>query len=178
MTALLTTTEVASLTGLDERRIRKDVEYGLLPSPPRFDFAAVVYFRALARLGFEIRRRDRKQLLESIRRALDSTPPPTSVPIGTSALLKLAEVAAEVRDRISRFERWKAKLVTDDKVLGGETTFPQSRLAVRQIGSMLVRGVSTEEIREDYPYLTDEDLEFARLFTVAYPRLGRPPKAA
>lgn len=39
---------------------------------------------------------------------------------------------------------------------------------------MLGRGAATDEVREDYPYLTERDVEFARLFAVAYPRLGRP----
>jgi uncharacterized protein (DUF433 family) len=33
---------------------------------------------------------------------------------------------------------------------------------------------TTEEIREDYPHLSDEDIEFAKLYTAAYPKVGRP----
>ena len=40
---------------------------------------------------------------------------------------------------------------------------------------MLERGESPEIVREGYPYVTAEDLEFARLFVRAYPRVGRPP---
>ena len=59
------------------------------------------------------------------------------------------------------FERWRAKLVVDDRVLGGEPVFPKSRLAVRHIGGMLLRGASRDEVREDYPYLDAIDLDFA-----------------
>ncbi|MCK6576113.1 DUF433 domain-containing protein [Myxococcota bacterium] len=52
--------------------------------------------------------------------------------------------------------------------------FPGSRLAVRHIGEMLARGADPAEVREDYPELTERDIEFARLFAVAYPRIGRP----
>ncbi len=51
-----------------------------------------------------------------------------------------------------------------DDVLGGEPTFPNTRLAVRHIGGMLLKGGSVEEIREDYPYFDETDLEFAKLF--------------
>jgi uncharacterized protein (DUF433 family) len=64
------------------------------------------------------------------------------------------------------FERWRAKLVVDDRVLGGEPVFPKSRLAVRHIGEMLLRGVSRDEVREDYPYLEGIDLDFAVRFVL------------
>ena len=56
MPQALSTTEVVALTGLEERRVRKDVEYGVVEakSPPRFELPDVVYFRALAELGIEL----------------------------------------------------------------------------------------------------------------------------
>jgi uncharacterized protein (DUF433 family) len=39
---------------------------------------------------------------------------------------------------------------------------------------MLLRGASIKEVREDYPYLKDEDIEFAPVYARAYPRMGRP----
>jgi hypothetical protein len=44
----LTPSEVVALFGLDERRVRKDVEHGVFDrgkSPPRFALAEVVYLR-------------------------------------------------------------------------------------------------------------------------------------
>ena len=64
--------------------------------------------------------------------------------------------------------------MTNEGVLGGEPTFPQSRLAVRHVGGMLLKGASKDELLDDYPYLTDVDIEFAPLYTRAYPRVGRP----
>jgi uncharacterized protein (DUF433 family) len=52
--------------------------------------------------------------------------------------------------------------------------FPKSRLAVRHVGGMLLRGASVDEVREDYPNLKDEDIEFSTIFMRAYPRVGRP----
>jgi uncharacterized protein (DUF433 family) len=45
--------------------------------------------------------------------------------------------------------------VTDIKIMGGETVFPNSRLTVRRIGLLLQNGESIDEIKEDYPYLCD-----------------------
>jgi len=64
--------------------------------------------------------------------------------------------------------------VPNEAILGGEAVFPKSRLAVRQVGGMLLGGASPKDVLQDYPYLTDQDLEFAPIFTKAYPRMGRP----
>ena len=170
----LTSAEVAALTGIDERAVRKDVEHRIFgsASPPRFALPAVVYFRTIARLGLQLGTRDRKRLYRAIAEGLAAHK--TIIEIGSVAELKLASVKKEVEQSLERFTKWKRRLVTDDRVLGGEPVFPRSRLAVRQIGGMLLRGAPPDEIQEDYPYLTDEDIEFAKLFTLAYPRLGRP----
>ena len=70
--------------------------------------------------------------------------------------------------------RARSLAASDPEILGGEPVFAKSRLAVRQIGAMLLRGASIDDVRDDYPYLTDEDIEFAKLYAEAYPRVGRP----
>ena len=170
----LTAAEVAALTGLDERTVRKDVEHGIFgaANPPRFSFPVVVYFRALVLLGLQLGTKDRKWLYRVIVDGLAARR--STIEIGSVAELKLGSVKKQVEERLDRFTAWKHRLVNDDHILGGEPVFPGRRLAVRQIGAMLVRGASPEDIREDYPYLTDEDIDFAKLFAIAYPRVGRP----
>jgi uncharacterized protein (DUF433 family) len=45
---------------------------------------------------------------------------------------------------------------------------------VRHIGGLLLRGTAPAEIHDDYPYLKDEDIEFAKMYALAYPPMGRP----
>ena len=66
--------------------------------------------------------------------------------------------------KLDRFAGWKKKIVQDPNILGGEPVFPNTRTSVRHIGGLLLRGVSEQEVREDYPPLADEDFEFAVLF--------------
>jgi uncharacterized protein (DUF433 family) len=61
-------------------------------------------------------------------------------------------------------------------VLSGEPVFRGTRLSVRHIGGMALNGVPTEEIREDYPYLSDEDIAFATIYARMKPAPGRPAK--
>jgi uncharacterized protein (DUF433 family) len=172
----LTVTEVAALAGLDEGRVRKDVEHGLFgaTSPPRFGFPAIVYFRTIAVLGVQLAVDDRKRLYALIGKALRGPKPATTIELSPVLEVKIGATTNEVRTTLEHFEAWQKKLVIDDEILGGEPVFPRSRLAVRQIGGMLLRGAKVEEVREDYPALKGEDIEFAKLYTVAYPRMGRP----
>jgi uncharacterized protein (DUF433 family) len=173
MAASLTATEVAALSGLDEGRVRKEVEHGIF-SGPTFTPRDLVYFWALRRLGIELGVEDRRKLHDLILAALVAVP---LRPVELSPLLEIRvdRAAKDAEGRLGRFEAWKRKrVVTDEKVLGGEPTFPKSRLGVRHLGGMLLRGARPEEVREDYPYLTEDDIEFAPVFTRAYPRMGRP----
>ena len=169
----LTATEVAALAGIDEGRVRKEVENGLFASPT-FTFGDLVYFCALAVLGVQLGVDDRRRFHALIAKAMDARRPPSRVEFGDVLEIRLGRVAEDAGNKLSRFEAWKKKLVTDEKVLGGEPVFPKSRLAVRHVGGMLLRGASPAEVREDYPYLKAEDLEFAPVFARAYPRMGRP----
>jgi uncharacterized protein (DUF433 family) len=170
----LTTTEAAALTGLDERTVRKDVEHGILNagSPPRFAEVALVYLRACASFTFHLNAQDRRRLYAVIADALERRL--AHLDLGPGWSLDVATIAADLRQRVAEFEAWRETIVTRDDILGGEPVFPGSRLAVRHIGEMLARGADPAEVREDYPYLSERDIEFARLFAVAYPRVGRP----
>ncbi len=170
----LTTTEAAALTGLDERAVRKDVEHGILDagSPPRFAEVALVYLRACASFTFHLGAQDRKRLYHDIADALETGR--VRLDLGRGWTLDVAAVATDLRHRVAEFEAWREALVTRDDILGGEPVFPGSRLAVRHVGEMLARGADPAEVREDYPYLGERDIEFARLYSVAYPRIGRP----
>jgi uncharacterized protein (DUF433 family) len=176
MTLALTSNEVVALSGVDELRLRKDMEYGVIApsSPPRFELDVVVYLSALAKLPFDLGVADRRRLRETIANALSAGEPPALLELGEFVELRLRELVRQVVDRRARFEAWKKRLTTSSTILGGEPAFPGTRLAVRAIGSMVLRGVDREELREDYPQLGDEDLEYARMFVIAYPRRGRP----
>jgi uncharacterized protein (DUF433 family) len=172
----LTTAEVAALVGLDEKRIRKDVEHGFFgaKSPPRFAFPALVYCRAVARLGFDLGVADRRKVYRMVKFALSSGKRPEKVEVSPICEVNLGAVVEEMTDKLARFDAWKKQIVVDDRILGGEPVFPKSRLSVRHVGAMVLRGATVAEIREDYSYLTDEDIELAKLYIQAYPRPGRP----
>jgi uncharacterized protein (DUF433 family) len=176
MTTTFTTTEAAALVDLPERQIRKEFEHGLLSSKakPRLSFSSLVYLLTLKQIGLELGVADRKRLLKAVRNALAHGAQPEEVPLTTVLTLQIGTVVRDVESKVKAFETWKAKLVCDEAVLGGEPVFPRSRLAVRHVGAIAERGEPVERILEDYPYVTERDVEFARTFARAYPRAGRP----
>jgi uncharacterized protein (DUF433 family) len=179
----LTTAEVVALFGLSESQIRKDVEHGLfqapkVSSPPRFDLPHVAYFKAVAAMGLSLSVEDRRSLFAVIADALAKGEVPRRVPWREVVDLKLADIVRDVSARLRAFDRWKDTVETRDDVLGGEPTFRGTRLAVRHVGRMVINGVPAEEIQDDYPYLKPADIDFARLFALAYPPRGRPRREA
>ncbi len=169
-----TTSEVVALFDLDERRVRKDVEYGVLDvkSPPRFDLADVAYMLTMSRAHLDLGVSDRKMLYARIAQALATRR--FELELGAYLIVRLESVLHDIAARVDEFDAWVKRLVQDPHILGGEPVFPNSRLAVRHVGEMARRGGSVREILEDYPTLTEKDVEFARRFVTAYPRVGRP----
>lgn len=177
----VTATEASALLGLPELRVRKEIEHGLIKtaSPPRLAFEELVYLRSLLLLGLELSVPDRRKLHDRITAALSEDHLPEAVSVGRLLELRLKPLVRDVRLRVGAFTRWRDERVTSDPaILGGEPVFRGTRLSVRHIGAIAERGERLANILEDYPYLSRRDVEFARLFVRAYPRLGRPRESA
>jgi uncharacterized protein (DUF433 family) len=171
-----TPAEASAFSEIPVRRVHKELEHRIIDaatSPPRLSFSALVYLRALELIGLELPVQDRAEIYRLVAEAVRSAA--VSVQFARLLTLDVKPVVDELEDKVTRFQRWKKKLVTSDDIMGGEPVFPKRRLTVRRVGEMLERGESPDVVIEDYPYLTAEDLEFARLFVRAYPRVGRPP---
>jgi len=178
MALALSALEVAALVDLDEMKIRKDVEHGLFDEP-RFSIGDLVYFRLISLLGLQVSVEDRRRLHTLVEVAMRKKTTPKTIAVSSVTEVKVADVVAEMKDKLERFSAWKRrKVVEDPDMLGGEPVFRKSRTAVRAVGGLLLRGVPEREVREDFPHLTDEDFEFARLYAKAYPRMGRPREAS
>ncbi len=183
-----TPNEVAVLSGVPVRKIWKDIELKVIRPARRargahpkvwLTASDVLYFAAMAGMGIETGAKGRRKLYQGIMRALEEEPSRRKErPLALSRYLLLDIGAAErnLLGRLEKWSRWKGRLVRNPQILGGETVFPNSRLSVRHIGEILRQGESSAAIREDYPYLTDDDLEFARLYVDAEPAMGRPKR--
>jgi uncharacterized protein (DUF433 family) len=177
MNVIFTPAEAAALVQIPARRVYKELEYAVITpnaNPPRLTFAALVYLKALREVDFTFSV-DFRTLL--YKRLVDAIAHNTKqIEIARYFILQLDAISSELSELVSRFNLWKDNLVSDFDIMGGETVFPNSRLTVRHVGTMFERGESIEVIREDYPYLSEEDIEFSRIYVIAYPVIGRPKK--
>ena len=178
----LSPAEVSALLEVPERRVRKEIEHGLLPSPP-VDFQAAVYLWVVHSLNeLEPSVEWRRSLLTSIRNHLVHAPMssiPKELELVHGVSLHLRSLVEEVWERVFSFSRWcNGRVASDPEILGGEPVFLGSRLSVRRIGEAAERRGAIAGMLEDYPYLKAADIEFAKRFARAYPRVGRPRESA
>lgn len=178
-----TIAETAALIGLEERQIWNELEKRVIKtrrsgSEPRVTYAAFVYlawFRDAARTWpRSFSPALRAELVEAIADSIAEPTPPQQVTV--RGLLSISVTKAQSDwEKAARFRKWRDTIVTDNAIKGGEAVFPNSRVSVRHVGKLLQRGpAARREVGEDYPFLTDDDLEFAPIFVRASPRVGRP----
>jgi uncharacterized protein (DUF433 family) len=175
-----TPNEAAALTDVSEKQVRKDIEYRVIPAetPPRLPFASLVYLRALKLLEVQLVPHDRARLAQRLFDAMQQSDTIDMVEMGEVFAVRIGRIIKRLETKTHGFTQWKLSLVVDPNIMGGEPVFPKSRLTVRHVGGMLERGEAPEVIIEDYPYLTADDLEYARVYWNAYPRVGRPPASS
>jgi uncharacterized protein (DUF433 family) len=162
------------LIEISPKRIYKEIEHSIISfgTPDRLSFGTLVYLRALKEINFNFSVSYRIQLHQALQLAWAQQL--STLEFGKFFTLKVGEIGQELQTLVDRFEAWKSRLVCNPEILGGEIVFPNSRLSVSHIGGSLERGEALEILREDYPYLTDEDFDFARIYVKAYPKQGRP----
>jgi uncharacterized protein (DUF433 family) len=90
--------------------------------------------------------------------------------------IDIKKAAKDLAPRIDLYADGLTRIEEKEGVLGGEAVFKNTRLSVNHIGKMREGGEAIADIIEDYPYLHDDDIEFARLYFKAHPMLGRPPR--
>jgi uncharacterized protein (DUF433 family) len=85
-----------------------------------------------------------------------------------------------LRNRVSgnaaTFQWGRSRILSTPNILGGTPVFRGTRIPVDHIGELLRKGVSEEEILEDFPSLDPRDLEYSRLHARLGTRPGRPKK--
>ncbi|MBZ4375369.1 DUF433 domain-containing protein [Corallococcus sp. AS-1-6] len=190
----LSVEELAALAEVPSRRVWQELEEGILPGRAKgrtrhsFGPRDVFYLRLVRHLerALTLNQSARRELHEAISRVHDdrkSHPSSwrktdtgwefTSVQASFDARQPFAESVKKVR----LFIHGKRRIESRPDILGGEPVFKGTRIAVRHVGDLLLKGVPRAEVREDFPRLDDEDLTFAALFAQLPRPPGRPRKS-
>jgi len=175
-----TPTEAAAIINLPVRFVQKAIDEGPLRSARSnkgrtLDLEDLVFLYLIGRIdsGFvrvtsSAKRQLRKKLGKSLRAGTD-------LDIG-GCIFQLKSAFRAVRRRLSKLQKAKRMVVCDPEIRGGLPVIKGTRIGVYEIAAMLEQESNEAEFLEEYPSLKAEDLEFARIYSVAYPRRGRPPR--
>lgn len=183
--------EAAVLADMSEKAIRHEMARDIAkPARLRVGKAArrrltardVFYLNLVASLPVRLDPEDRRDLYAMITRGLREKgrwkarrdclrlAGPVDVEIDT------AKLRQDTENRLRLYRRGLRRIVSRPDLVGGEPVFTSTRISVRHIGLLAKKGVSPAEILEDYPALTVDDVEFARLYVDLRPDPGRPRK--
>ncbi len=174
--------ETAILSGAPEKAIRHELASRVVRAARsgrrrRFGPRDVVYFSLVNELPIDLDKGLRKELFELLafdreragrwRREAHRIVLEGEVPV----VFSMDELLKRVEGSVGSFLRGRARLVSRPEVLSGEPVFEGTRVAVRFVGERARKGEPVAVLLEDYPALSADDVEFARLFVA----LGRPP---
>lgn len=187
---LLSLKEVAAIVGVAEKDVRNEVAKRIIVVPYReprgersslrFDLHTTFCFYVVHRSPLPIPTADRISLYRLICSREAENGPWKRVHNGVchsgSLTLWLDTIFPLFRDEMLAYRRGARRTESHPQVLGGEPVFRGTRISVRHVGSMAVRGVPTEEILADFPALGPADVAFARIVAAMKPDPGRPAK--
>ena len=83
---------------------------------------------------------------------------------------------ARRRQRAQRVSGLAASNHGSPETMGGEPVFKGTRISVAHVGALASRGRPLQEILEDYPRLSEDDVRLAEIVFKMGPRPGRPRK--
>lgn len=174
-TARFTPSEAGYLLGRSARTINKAVDSGLVRARLRrrggrkirtLGTPELRFLRLVDQLKGDLTPTGRRKLYEAVRKlSLDVR----RVEVGP-LVVDLTETDREIERRLARLERVKALVELDE---AGEPVIRDVGVPVYALAA-LVEGESVEEVLEDYPRLTREQVEAAAEYAIAYPKRGRP----
>ena len=86
----------------------------------------------------------------------------------------VAPYVTEAFVRAREVDEAEALITQDPDVMGGMPCFAGTRVPVEIVLASLDEGMSQEEVRASYPFLTDAHVCAARVYAAVHPRRGRP----
>lgn len=190
--AVLSLREAVVLAEVPEKRVRKDIETGVLTHPfvSRIDGSKLCthwtfVFTLAAVYGNHYLTGGQRKLalakVDGFREASNSvwrcTPIKYSclhIELDKYLTLDVSKVFETVKPRVCLYTRGLGRIEEKGEILGGEAVFKGTRLSVAHIGKMFDKGETIENILDDYDYLTEDDVRFAQLYNRAHPPMGRP----
>lgn len=184
--------EAASIAGRSEFEIRKVLDADAVRSStptadhtPRYQFAAhdILYLKLINDLPLTLRKEDQNELWIVVLRKQGSAghwhwsdEDLVFDAKGVRLPVDVKRVRSSIARRLRTFLRGRDRVVSRPPVLGGGPVFRGTRILLAHIARLFAKGVPLEEIREDYPALSQCDLDYAVLVDRMDLRVRQPHK--
>ncbi|MBI2375838.1 MAG: DUF433 domain-containing protein [Deltaproteobacteria bacterium] len=148
----------------------------------RFSEDDALFFALRDAIPFDIDVKDQRALYTLVVRHKENTSgwklvDEETLELGTDRLrvsVDFSRIRRELKRRFDLLAKRETRIVSRMDTLGGEPVFAGTRVAVRHVGLLMLRGVPMEEMRVDFPRLKEEDFELAKLLAMIGPKPGRP----
>jgi uncharacterized protein (DUF433 family) len=171
-----TALEKKSVTPSHKQRAGKAIRH-------RFSAGDVLFVKLLAEFPFPLSKQDKQSLAQILahgnRQASRWSLQGADV-VYRSGDMQVFLECKPFRQKIDRnlaaFRWGKRRIVSSPDVLGGEPVFRGTRIPLQHVASLFRKGISEQEIVEDFPSLSARDLAYARLFSRFGDKPGRPKK--
>jgi uncharacterized protein (DUF433 family) len=185
--------EAAAIAGVPEPTVRKAIEAKAIrprivaagkATRYRFGVGDMLYLKLVAGFPLALASEDKAAL----RRLLDRRRPFAGVGRWQvreegDFVVRAGDVTVRVevkpvrrvlaRDLLT-YRRGQRRIVSDPAVLGGEPVFEGTRVPLAHVAALIAKGVPLDEITEDFPALSRDDLAFAAIHARMKPDPGRP----
>lgn len=175
--AQFTATEAAFVLREPVRAVKKSLDIGPVRSvlvrragaPVRaIGWSDLFYLYAVRALRDELTPKARTEFYEALQRA----------PIEQRDEVRFGRFRISVSDLVEEVERRTSDLASlAEKIefrADGEPLLKGMQVEVYRIAALFDGGASVEQVLEDYPSLSGENVETAKAYAEAYPKAGRP----
>jgi uncharacterized protein (DUF433 family) len=96
--------------------------------------------------------------------------------LGEIMTIETPKVRHDVASGLNAYRALRRRITSNPETMGGEPVFKGTRISVAHVGALASRGRPLQEILEDYPRLSADDVRLAEIVFKMGPRPGRPRK--
>ena len=93
---------------------------------------------------------------------------------GVEVKVPLDQLRNTIAERIRIYEAGRRRIESRPEVMDGEPVFAGTRVPLAHVAGLFAKGVPFDEIKEDFPRLSDDDLAYARIVARIKRDPGRP----
>lgn len=175
---LLDASTASALLGVDLRTIRNDrARHGIGQGKGKVGYGAWDLVVVAVRRSFPGAPADLKERLRRDRFQVRIQIPVEAPGSAPEIVVDASPVAKWVQTKVMAFRRGARRVISDPKIQAGVPVFRGTRIPVEQIGQMLLKGATEDDLLADFPSLSRDDLEYAHAVVRRRPAPGRPRKS-